>query len=312
MLKRIKNTDHYLLAGLIIVGLLIFISLFGSLVAPYDISEQAETIKLNPETGEHERAPFAPSIFHWMGTDELGTDMLSKLMYGTKYTLIVVFTISLSRMLLGVPLGLIAGWWPRHLKGPVSYLSRAWSSMPLFLFVYMILAPIVTFGMGGIWQQISIIWLVLTLAGLPPIVETVRGHVETVKNYEFMDGVKVLGASPIYSLRKHILPHIKPYLAIILSMEMAQILWLLGQLGIFHIFVGGTIEVYDDMLGVTHYYSETNEWAGLLGYGRRYYRVAPWIVLAPATAFTMGILGFQFLAEGLRRKMNKNVIRYDL
>lgn len=290
---------------------LLIITIFGEYLAPYDLDEKATVIKVDSVTGEISASPFVPSRENWLGTDEFGKDLLSKIFYGAKYTIGVVLVIGLSRILIALPLGLIAGWWSRIYKRPLSYVNRGWSSIPLFLFVYIILAPITSLEFLSINFKIFVLWLVLTLAGVPPLIETIRANVEHIKEYEFMESVKILGAGPFYPLRKHVLPHLKPQLVIILSMEFAQILWLLGQLGIFHIFVGGTIEKYDVNLGWL-YFSETNEWSGLLGHdGKRFLLTAPWMAFAPALAFTYGILGFQFLAEGLRRRFNKNRMKYD-
>lgn len=309
MRNKIKQQNPYLIVGIIMTFSLIIIAIFGEYLAPHDL-DNAPKIRVDPVTNEITSAPFAPSRENWLGTDEGGIDLLSKLFHGAKYTLGVVFVISFSRIIIALPLGLIGGWWSKYFKTPFSYINRAWSSIPLFLFVYIIIAPITSLPFLDIKFRIFILWLVLTIAGIPPLMETIRGHVERIKDYEFMDGVKILGASPFYTIRKHMLPHIRPHLVVILSMEMSQILWLLGQLGIFHVFVGGTIEIYSFEHG-WQFNSMTNEWAGLLGYGKRYFLAAPWIVFAPALAFVYGILGFQFLAEGLRRKLNKNQIKYD-
>lgn len=311
IIKFKQQNNIYLVLGVILTTSLIIIAIFGEYLAPYDINQNAPVSKINPTTNEIEVAPFPPSREHWLGTDELGLDMFSKLLFGAKYTIGIVFIISISRIIIALPLGLISGWWSKYLEIPIKYFNRSWISMPMFLFIYAILFPIANIPSTKSIQMF-IMWFVLTLVGIPPMVETLRGHVKTIKGYEFMDGVKILGGNSFYILRKHILPFIKPQLAIIFAMEMAQILWLLGQLGIVHIFVGGTIKLKDDLLNIDLFYSVTNEWAGLLGNSRKYFKTAPWIFIAPAIAFAYGVLAFQFLAEGIRRKFNKNLLKYDL
>lgn len=307
--KKAKiQLNLYIIIGVILIVSLFVIAVFGEYLAPYDINEPQKS-KIDPTTNQISFPPYSPSKDNIFGTDNRGVDVFSMILYGAKYTLFVVLAISVSRILFALPIGLIAGWYPKYLKAPSQYLNKVWNSIPLFLLVYVVLLPVVLYPSSKA-LQIFILWFILTFAGVVPLVEAIRKHVEEIKQYDFMEGVKVLGATPFYTLRKHIFPHLKPYIAIIFSMELAQILWLLGQLGIVHIFVGGAITIKIDE--IPQYYSVTNEWAGLLGNGRRFVRSSPWLFLGPAIAFAYGIIAFQFLAEGLRIRFNKNTMKYDL
>ncbi len=309
MFNKLKSTNIYLTTGILLTSILILISIFGDFLVPYDANSATTTIT-DPITKEITAAPFPPSMQHWLGTDELGVDLITKLLMGAKYTISVVFIIGISRIIIALPLGLIAGMYPKYFKKIMSYINKTWSSVPTFLLVYILISPVVLSPIG-IYSQILLMWIILTFVGLPSLTESIRGHVERIKEFEFMEGVKILGGSYFYIMRKHIFPHLKPNLVILLSMEMVQILWLLGQLGIFHIFIGGTIASYDFETGSMLYYSKTNEWAGLLGTGRKYFLSAPWISFAPALAFAYGILSLTLLSEGLKRKIDKNTIKYD-
>ncbi|CCQ96713.1 putative ABC-type dipeptide/oligopeptide/nickel transport system, permease component [[Clostridium] ultunense Esp] len=307
---RKKEKNGYLLFGLIFASILLLISLFGDQLAPYG-KDAAETFKPGTDYKAFSPPPHPPSFAHPAGTDENGYDLLSRLLRGAKYTLSFALLIGLSRLLLAVPIGMTAGWWHRFLKPPVQHMNRIWVSLPLFLIAYFLLEPMSVTPSFSIGQQLFWMWLILTLAGLPPLVETMRGHVERIRNEPFIEGAKILGGSGFYLLRRHFFPHLLPHLPIILSMEMAQVLWLLGQLGIFHVFLGGTFVSFDFFSGGNTYRSMTDDWAGLIGFNRKYVLSAPWILLSPAFAFFFAIFSFTILAEGLKRRMDRRIMRYD-
>lgn len=284
--------DRSLIAGAAIVGLLLIVAVLGPDLAPHNPFhvDRIQTIE-----GKIDRAPFPPSSTYWLGTDDQGRDTLSLLLYGARQTLIMAVVATVARILLGLLLGTVAGWW--HGRA----VDRLLMSLVEFLapFPTFILAIALILAMGIQRGQISFI-IALCLVGWGEVAQVIRSHVLVIRHKLYVEAARALGLSEPEILSRHALPNLLPTLLSLASLEMGGVLLLLGELGFVKIFIGGGTTYLDEAIGIIHFF-DVPDWGAMLGTSWRYFSAAPWLPLAPATAFFLSILGFNLFGFGFQR-----------
>ncbi|MFQ6000823.1 MAG: ABC transporter permease subunit [Anaerolineae bacterium] len=284
--------DRSLIAGATIVGLLLIVAVLGPELAPHNPFHVDRIQTINGEIG---RAPFPPSSTYWLGTDDQGRDTLSLLLYGARQTLTMAVLATVARILLGLLLGTIAGWW--HGKA----VDRVLMSMVEFLapFPTLILAIALILAMGIQRGQISFI-IALCLVGWGEVAQVVRSHVLAIRHKLYVEAARALGLSEPEIISRHALPNLLPTLLALAALEMGGVLLLLGELGFVKIFIGGGTTYLDEAIGIIHFF-DVPDWGAMLGTSWRYFSAAPWLPLAPAIAFFVSILGFNLFGFGFQR-----------
>ncbi|EJL22960.1 ABC transporter permease [Brevibacillus sp. BC25] len=302
-----KKRFHFSLwLGSIFVFLLIVIAVAGPYLAPYDLEYQA---KMRQEVVNGKQVvvapPLPPSEEHLLGTDKWGYDLLTLLLHGAPYTVFITLAIAFIRVLLGTWIGLYIGiqdkeqrWWMA--------IENAWSYMPVFIPVYFLLRGINVNSELPTFSLVLLFIGLVSVLGTPSVASSVRQKAEQIKESQYVLAAVALGAGRNQIVFRHILPHLKEQLIIILVTEMIAVMTLMGLLGIFDLFVGGTKMTFDPLL----YHSITHEWAGLLGSYRGFiYSNYTWIFLVPLGAFMIAIGSFSLLAKGLRDKFEQTYSR---
>ncbi|RAT95897.1 ABC transporter permease [Brevibacillus sp. Leaf182] len=302
-----KKRFHFSLwLGSIFVFLLIVIAVAGPYMAPYELEYQA---KMRHEVVNGKQVmvspPLPPSGEHLLGTDKWGYDLLTLLLHGAPYTVFITLAIAFIRVLLGTWIGLYIGiqdkeqrWWMA--------IENAWSYMPVFIPVYFLLRGINVNSELPTFTLVLLFIGLVSVLGTPSVASSVRQKAEQIKESQYVLAAVALGAGRNQIVFRHILPHLKEQLIIILVTEMIAVMTLMGLLGIFDMFVGGTNMTFDPVL----YHSVTHEWAGLLGSYRGFiYSNYTWIFLVPLGAFMIAIGSFSLLAKGLRDKFEQTYSR---
>ncbi|NRR22050.1 ABC transporter permease [Brevibacillus sp. MS2.2] len=302
-----KKRFHFSLwLGSIFVFLLIVIAVAGPYVAPYELEYQA---KMRQEVVNGKQVmvapPLPPSAEHLLGTDKWGYDLLTLLLHGAPYTVFITLAIAFIRVLFGTWIGLYIGiqdkeqrWWMA--------IENAWSYMPVFIPVYFLLRGINVNSELPTFTLVLLFIGLVSVLGTPSVASSVRQKAEQIKESQYVLAAVALGAGRNQIVFRHILPHLKEQLSIILVTEMIAVMTLMGLLGIFDMFVGGTNMTFDPVL----YHSVTHEWAGLLGSYRGFiYSNYTWIFLVPLGAFMIAIGSFSLLAKGLRDKFEQTYSR---
>ncbi|MET3290614.1 UNVERIFIED_CONTAM: peptide/nickel transport system permease protein [Brevibacillus sp. OAP136] len=292
-----SRSNPSLWIGGILVCLLLLIAIFGPFVAPYDLDFQEKTSStiVNGKT-VIKTPPLEPSAKHLLGTDKWGYDLLTLLLHGARYTVFVTIAIALLRVLLGTIIGLYMGmseekqnWWIT--------IENAWSYIPIFIPVYFILLGVNVNSDLSTSALIALFIFLVTLLGMPSVVSSIRQKTEQIKNMQYIIAATSLGAGKNALIFRHILPQIKEQIVIVFVVEMVAIMTLMGQLGMFDLFVGGTKMTMDPPT----FYSITHEWAGLIGSYRSFiYGSSTWIYMSPLFAFIFAIAAFTLLSKGLR------------
>lgn len=293
-------------AGLGIVGLLLVVGAFYPLLFRYPGADEpagaGRVVVLSGEAGvEIKSAPFPPSLAHPLGTDEWGRDLLGRLLYGTRLTLTAALLTGALRMLLAIPLGLWAGARQGWVRWLLDQSVAATSAIPAVLLIIFLTRPLAWYHQLPPLQSAGMLMFLVALVGVPRAAVAVGRRAEEVLAQPFIAGALAAGAGPFRTIYRHVLPHLMPVFLLQGAAEVAAALWLFGQLGVAHVFLGGTRIKFDDVFG--WFRSDLlGEWSGILAQGRTYTRAAPWMLLGPAFFFALAASGFHLVAEGLRRR----------
>jgi peptide/nickel transport system permease protein len=284
-----------LLLGLLITILMLIAAVAGPALAPYDPGYQAkvEFVINDDGTSDLIAPPVPPGKMFPLGTDRNGYDILTQLLYGAKFTILGSLAVALARVVGGGLFGMLLGFVGSEKKSwPI------WSVMngiPLFIVVWFVMLGI-SFNSPMKPMALTVIMaVVLIIVGVPSVAITVKEKVREIRKRQFVLAAKSLGAGPLRIVASHLFPHLKESFLILFVNEIILTLTLFGQLGLFHIFVGGTIMTFDPV----EYYSRTKEWAGLISTAKSGIYVYQWILFIPLGAYAALIIGFYCISKGL-------------
>ena len=264
LIKRISS-DPLGLLGLCLVTLMVVSALGASIFAPYD------PIQLNIM----ERLQ-GPSAKHLLGTDQLGRDLFSRVLFGGQVALKVAFLSIGSALIVGIVLGLIAGYGPAWLDNSIMLLFDTIRSVPT------IMLALVTVAFVG--ASLTTLIFVIAASSIPSYGRIVRTQTLTIKSKDFVKAEMLMGASLPRILSIHLLPNILGPLLILASMDIPSIIALEAGLS----FLG---------MGVK---PPTPSWGSILNDGFALIRNTPWPIIAGSIPLVLATLGFTFLGESLR------------
>ncbi|HZS26283.1 MAG TPA: ABC transporter permease [Candidatus Angelobacter sp.] len=257
-------------AGMVMVAIFVVIALFAPWIAPHKPSDIDLPSRLQP-----------PSASHWFGTDELGRDILSRVIYGAQISMLVGTSVVAGSLLLGLILGSIAGYYGGYTdKFFNAVLMNAFLSFPGILLAI----AFVAFLGPGVFNLI----LALCIGGWVGYARLVRAQVLAVKEKEFVEAARALGASDWRIVTRHILPNIIQPVIVQAAIGMAGAVLAEATMS----FLG---------LGVP---PPTASWGSMLNDGRAHLFDAPHLVIFPALAVMLAVLSFNFIGDALRDYMD--------
>lgn len=252
-------------AGLVILLLMMLIALLSDVLAPYPFEE---TDLYNTFS--------TPSAAHPFGTDELGRDILSRLMVGTKYSLEIGLLSVLYSSVIGIALGCISGYYGGKVDGFIMRAMDVFSAIPALVLAIAICAVLGP-GIGNCIISIAI-------SGTPQFVRMARASVLNVRRMEYLEAATSINCSTTQIIVKHILPNILAPLIVLMTMSVANNILTASQLS----FIG---------LGVQ---PPNPEWGAMLSAGRNYIRKFPHMVIFPGITIMLAVLSMNMVGDGLR------------
>jgi len=296
-----------LLIGLIIMIGLLIIVLFGPLFVDFDpyITAQAVLPHWDSELKQMIIPPFEPSEEHPFGTDDFGNDLLSLIVYGARVTLVAAAYITLVRVVIGFIFGSIAGWKADgRTDQAIMAVIGGIAAVPLLLSgLILILALDVRNGV--------IVFIIgLSVIGWTETAQYIRSETMLIRKKPYMEAAVATGLTEIQMIIRHGLPNLLPILLVIIALEMGAVLLLLAELGFLGIFIGGGSRFVMDPVfgGQPQVLVPVPEWGGLVAKGSGSIRSNPHLVIFPAMAFVVAILGLNFVGEGLRQLLQRSSI----
>ncbi len=310
-----KDRLLYRLAGAMLL-LLVFVAVFGSYIMPYEITKEHKIGIVHEVVDGVSKSiapPFGPSLDHPLGTDHRGYDVLSLLLNGAKYTLGFAFLVTLVRIAIALPLGLYSGSTGRGRK-VIHILQLITSGVPALLLIFPTLYGLsrllgMNEGMNPndpkILMFAFLLFTLLVLIGVFPFAHQMGERARFFTAKEYVSASRTMGASTTRIVFRHLLPHLRPDLWFALLTDFISVLFLIGQLAVLNIFLGGgELFVIDDGPPATVMtLTMTGEWGGMISYGSRYLREYPWLIFASGVFLTLSILILSFFSKQLQKRL---------
>jgi peptide/nickel transport system permease protein len=292
-----------LAAGLLMLAFFLLIALAGPYFAPYDVEESKKIDHIIDENGNRKlvSSPFPPSAHHPFGTDKWGYDILTLLLHGAKYTVFTVLIVALLRLGIGAALGIFQGVRTKKTVRKKMNFSL-FSGIPIFIIIYFIMLGINIEPKLSPFQLTVIQGALLIILGINGVYSVIFNKTIELREMAYVEASRTLGGTGAHLSRKHIFPALRSNLSAIFVNECIQVLHIIGQLGIFNLFLGGTEKQYYP----TIYLSITNEWSGLIGQSRSFLYHSQWIILFPLASYVLLLLTFYLLSAGLKDKSSLN------
>ena len=260
--------------GLAIILLLIFCALFAEAISPYspikqDLMHMFET----------------PSAEHWLGTDEFGRDILSRLIYGARVSLQVGFIAVGIALVVGGMLGAVSGYYSGWLDNSIMRVMDVLLSIPRTLLAIAIVA--------ALGPSLMNLMIAVGISAVPTYARIVRGSVLSIRSMEFIEAARAVGSSDLRIILRHILPNSMAPIIVQSTLGVASAI--LNAAGLS--FIG---------LGIQ---PPNPEWGAMLSGGRQYIRDFPHMTLYPGLAIMFTILALNFLGDGLRDALDPKLKR---
>lgn len=251
--------------GVVLVALIVLTALLAPAIAPY-----------NPTAISVKERLADPSLAHLLGTDQLGRDLLSRVIVGTRTAMTVALTSLAAALAIALPLGMIAGYGPRWLDALLILLFDSISSLPMIMLG---LAVVVLLGPG-----VSTVILVIVLYGVPSYARLVRTQTLSLRTRDFIKAEQAMNAGTFRILFRHILPNVVGPLLILACLDISTVITLEAGLS----FLG---------LGVK---PQIPSWGNILSDGFAVIRNSPVPVIAGGMPLILATIGFTFFGEALR------------
>lgn len=262
--RRLRK-NHMAMFGLVVIALLVLLAVFAEKIAPYDYAEQNLAIKLQP-----------PSREHLLGTDNFGRDVLSRIIFGTRVSLQVgLISVGLA-VSIGGALGAVAAFYGHRVD---NLIMRA---MDIFLAIPgMLLAIAIAAALGPALKNMMI---AIGIGAMPAYARIVRGSILPIKEQEFIEAARAIGASDSRLIMRHLVPNVMAPVIVQATLGIASAILSAAALS----FLG---------LGIQ---PPTPEWGSMLSAGRNYIRGYPYLTIFPGLIIMLTIYSFNVLGDGLR------------
>ncbi|WP_413872580.1 ABC transporter permease [Albidovulum sp.] len=269
---RAFRKNRMAMVGLVFVLALVSCAVFAPWISPHDPYRVALDDQLLP-----------PSATYWLGTDNFGRDVLTRILYGARISLVVGIVPSLIALAIGTVMGILSG----YLGGKTDFAVMRLADM-MIAFPSLLLAMVVMYTLGA---NLLNIFLALALVGWASVARVVRSQTLALREKEFIEAARANGTARATIMFSHIFPNVVPTLIVLFSLSIPEaIMW----------------ESSLSFLGVGVQPPEAS-WGLLVAKGREYMFQAPAVAIAPGVAILLTVLAFNFIGDGLRDALDPSM-----
>jgi peptide/nickel transport system permease protein len=261
-----------LVAGLVLATALVVIAIFAPLIAPYPGDAGSATHPLE--------SFLPPSSHHWFGTDDVGRDVFSRVVYGARISLSVAAIVIAFSCIVGVPLGIAAGYFGGIVDNVLMRVTDIFLAFPALLLA-LALASVLTPSVGNATLAIAVTWW-------PWYARLARGQAASVAGRPYIESCRALGISPFRTLFRHVLPNSVTPVIVQASLDVGGVILTAAALS----FLG---------LGAQ---DPTPEWGLLVSKGEAYFTTQWWLVTFPGAAILIAALAYNLVGDGLRDRLD--------
>jgi len=266
--------DRLSLAALVVFALIVSVTVLAPLIAEYGLGTTPEELLRTPQGRIATLQPPGPG--YPLGTDDLGRDTLTRLLYAGRVSLTIGFLVAAIALAIGTPLGLIAGYYGGRADDLVNAVVQLIVNVPL-LFIMIVLSVLFQ-------PTVVVLALLFGLFSWPSTTRQVRGMVLSVRNRDYVDAARVLGASDARILARHVMPNVVSIVTVIAGFDVASAI--LGESVLSFLGFGVPVPL--------------SSWGNMLSGSQDTFRSAPWLVYPPGLMIFLTVLCVFLLADGLR------------
>lgn len=320
MLSLLRRINYPLLVGGILVLIMLFAYFFPQVLTDKNpnVEEAAKYIEIRRDgewVEEFATRPFPPNRENIMGSDEAGRDIYSRIVYGTRNTLRVALLVVLLRILVAMPLGIIAGMGVKSVSVFINMFNTFFTTIPKLLIAFVIL-NINYFRNLEMDRAIVAFAVVLTIVGWSKLAAMIEDQTALIMEEDFIEGEVAVGKNPLQIGVQNLLPHLIPHVVSFLFIEIGMVLFLLAQLSVLTVFIGPRRMPLALAFEGNFEMAFEPEWGSMLARAPeiiRLYHDRMWLTLFPALAFFFGVTAFNLTGEGLRiefQKRNSQIVSF--
>jgi len=270
---RLLARNKLAIAGLIVLIVIMVLATLAPLIMPFNFAAQNPSVRMQP-----------PNATHWFGTDNFGRDIFSRVLYGSRYTMFIGFVVVTGAALIGSSLGLIAAYYPKA-DNAIMRVIDIIIGIPNMCLCLSIISAL------GVNMRNMMIALCIT--AVPNFARIMRAQVLTVKEQEFIEAARCIGASDMRIMLKHILPNSMAPIIVQFTLAMVSAILMSASLS----FIG---------MGVQ---PPTPEWGLMISAGRSYLRSQWYIGIIPGLAIVVTTFALNLLGDGLRDALDPRLKR---
>ena len=266
--------NHLAMFGLGFLTFVIVVCLLTPWIAPYGYETQNLRLGASP-----------PSAEHWLGTDNFGRDMLTRIMYGGRVSLLVGFIATTVALLIGVTYGAIAGYAGGKVDAVMMRLVDILYALPFMIFIILLM---VIFG-----RNLLLLFLAIGAVEWLTMARIVRGQVQSLRQMEYVEAAISIGLSPAAIVAKHLIPNVLGPVIVYTTLTIPNVMLL---------------EAFLSFLGLGIQPPESS-WGLLISYGVETMEEYPWLLIFPGLALTLTLFALNFLGDGLRDALDPKASR---
>lgn len=264
LLRMAKNNKLAVISAVVIL-IFLLAAIFAPVLSPYEFDEQDLLARYAK-----------PSAQHFLGTDELGRDIFTRLLYGARVSLAVGIIPTVISMLIGAVLGMIAGYYGGVIDSVIMRLADIMLAFPSLL-----LAMVIMYTLG---DGIVSIFVALAIVNWASVARVVRSETLSLKESEYMEAARSMGVKSMTAIFRHVLPNCVPSLIVLFTLNVPSAILSESSLS----FLGIGVQL------------PNCSWGLMVNMGRTYLTYYPWLSLIPSAAIMLVVLAFNFLGDGLR------------
>ena len=264
-MKRMASNNKLAVFSAVLIVVFILLALLAPVLTPYGLEEMDLMARLSP-----------PSAKHLLGTDELGRDVLTRLLYGARVSLAVGIIPTVVSMIIGAFIGMISGYVGGMVDTVLMRLADVVLSFPSLL-----LAMVIMYTLG---DGISSIFIALAVTNWASVARVIRSETLSLREAEYVEAARSMGVKDFTIIVRHVLPNCIPSLIVLFTLNVPSAILSESSLS----FLGIGVQL------------PNSSWGLMVNLGRSYLYDAPWLSLVPSAAIMLVVLAFNFLGDGLR------------
>ena len=264
-MKRMASNNKLAVFSAVLIVVFILLALLAPVLTPYGLEEMDLMARLSP-----------PSAKHLLGTDELGRDVLTRLLYGARVSMAVGIIPTIVSMVIGAFIGMISGYVGGMVDTVLMRLADVILSFPSLL-----LAMVIMYTLG---DGISSIFIALAVTNWASVARVIRSETLSLREAEYVEAARSMGVKDFTIIVRHVLPNCIPSLIVLFTLNVRSAILSESSLS----FLGIGVQL------------PNSSWGLMVNLGRSYLYDAPWLSLVPSAAIMLVVLAFNFLGDGLR------------